>query len=222
MKSRITVTFFLLFLGLGIHGEEENAFKKDLGTCQKFLKSYCGSTPWEECVQKPDKKSHQVAQCIRFLVSNKNKLQEEDELVPTFKTLVTDLKKDFKDNSECIKIANTVCGDGTGFNECLEKNAGSFPSYCRGAVKEGLNKMQAAYNNDVELKSCTDVAIGSCEKLLKEENNLDLTDAQESAMYAKYQACLEDSIPKLQACQGLINADKGSKKAPGVQRIDYR
>ncbi len=232
MKKRICAIFIgALMLGFGSLNAEMSSendaqenFKKDFKSCTSFLQDYCGGTPWEDCVQKPDKKSHQVAQCVQFMMKNQQSIKEKEqsELAPTFQTLLKDVKSGVRDSAECIKIANTICGDGQGFNECLEKNAGSFPSYCRAAVKDSLNKMEAAYDNDVELKSCADVLVGKCDKLLKEENNVDLTDAQERAMYAGYQACLKTTLPKLRACQGLINADQKSKKAPGVQKIDYR
>ena len=216
--EKLIYSSLLCFLWLaGLHAED--TVSQNLETCEKFLNSYCGSMNWQECTQKQNKKSAQVAQCVQFIVKNHQKISVENNLAPTFKTLLKDLKNDHKDNAECIKTANAICGDGIGFNECLEKNAGSFPSYCRGAVKDNLNKMQAAYNNDVELKSCTDIIIQKCKPHLKEQNNTSLTMAQEKAMYAGYQKCLQGAIPKTRACQGLVNANKNNQTRPSVQKI---
>ena len=213
-----TLTFLLLFM-LALQVTAQDNFKKDFGQCQSFLKKYCGSMKWEDCAKKEDKQSEQVIQCVKFYVENKERIETKD-LQPSFQSLVKDFKGNAADNQKCIETARLVCGDDMGFKDCFQKQAGRFPSYCRDMARNNVDKMQAAYDNDPELQGCTNQLMSQCQKELAVLGDENITDQKRMmASMNRYQKCVKEILPKVKACESLVNVKKDKPLSPSVQKI---
>lgn len=185
-------------------GVRENVMK-----CKKLINSFCGEKSHEECMKQQDPRSAQVSQCVNYMMANFSDWVVED-LNPKFADVYKGMTKKNTDINDCVKKAQVVCGDDSSFESCLISNPGAFPSYCRSAMKDQIDQMNAAYQHDPKLASCTDVLMAQC-KL----NFGDVDESQKETMkkIKKYQDCVEKAIPSTPACAKVIQASEGAAPA---------
>lgn len=216
----IFVGISLFFFGnaLGETKKEDPAqIKVKIEGCKKLIAEHCGSSSFEECSKKKDKKTGQVGACVSFLATHR-KMFDLDDLNPNFQTLLKGIDKPGEDGKECAEVAKKVCGDDVDLPSCMQRNAGSFPSFCRNFASDRIAKMEAAQRNDPQLKSCSTDIMKQCKADLgkDDDNNPKVV----LAGLEKYRACLKKAMEKSRVCQDLVKVDKNTPVSKSIQLIN--
>lgn len=188
------------------------SLEEGVKACVSLIKKECGSDGFEKCAQK-SKQRKKVFECQEYLLKNSKRLSKDD-----VESFGAPIKKEFqevvktnRDNDQCREVYQKVCGSDLSMNECFQKKANQFPSFCR-----NMNPSDPqAVLKSAGIRSDT---ISGCAQNIQKACKLEIPDHREGkdnmkayrAATEKYQQCLQESIKKSAACKNIIAKDKNS------------